>query len=97
MKKQSVIIHESKFWNKKIEDNCFLAPIDTTFALHRPYSRISTYRGKMVRGGYPYQLHHLPWYLDSNNLPEEEKYYIKHATIGGHWTNGDPAYGMSKK
>lgn len=93
-KKHKVIEHEAVFWESTIEDNCYLAPIDTTFALHRPYSRISTYRAKMVRVGYPYELHHLPWYLDSNSLPEEEKYYIKHATIGGHWTNGDPAYNL---
>lgn len=96
-KKQKVIAHEMVFWKSRIDDNCYLAPIDTTFALHRPYSKISTFRAKMIRVGYPYELHHLPWYLDSKNLPEEELYYIEHASIGGHWTNGDPAYGMSKK
>jgi hypothetical protein len=96
-KKQKVIDHEAQFWKSEIDDNCYLAQVDTTFALHRPYSKISTFRAKMIRVGYPYELHHLPWYLDSKNLPEEELYYIEHASIGGHWTNGDPAYGMSKK
>lgn len=95
--KQKVLDHEISFWEKRIDNNCYLAQIDTTFALHRPYSMISTYRGKMVRVGYPYQLHHLPWYQDSRSLSEEEQYYIEHATIGGHWTNGDITYGISKK
>lgn len=91
-KKQQVIEHEKQFWEKKIGDNLYYARIDTTFALHRPHSRIGTYRAKMVRVGYPYQLHHLPWYNDSANLSEEEKFYIQHAVVGGHWTNGDPHF-----
>jgi len=91
-KKQEVISHEERFWKKKIEDNVYEAKIDTTLALHRPYSKISLYKARMARVGYPYELKHLPWYLDSNNLPEEELYYVKNATIGGHWTNGDPQF-----
>lgn len=93
-KKQKVLEHESAFWNNVIGENLYLASIDTTFALHRPFSRISTYRSRMIRVGFPYQMHHLPWYIDSDNLSEEESYYIEHATIGGHWTNDDPSFNI---
>lgn len=92
--KQKVIDHEKQYWTRQIEDNVYLGHIDTTFALHRPYSRISIYFSRMARVGFPYSIRHLPWYVDSNNLSEEEKYYIEHATIGGHWTNGDPMYNV---
>lgn len=95
-KRDKVVEHESAYWNTKIGENLYLAPIDTTFALHRPYSKISTYRSRMIRVGPPYQMSHMPWYLDLKNLSEEEAYYIQHATIGGHWTNGSPAYNAKK-
>lgn len=40
----------------------------------------------MLRTGHPYQLHHLPWYINSNNLDKEETYYIQSTTQSTHWT-----------
>ena len=92
-KRDEVIDFEKLYREKTLPDGNNLAPIDTTFALHRPYSTISlsgTFRN--IRTCKPYEMHHLPWYNDSDNLSDEEKYYVDHAHIGGHWTNGDPAY-----
>lgn len=87
--KQSVIAWESKFFQDKIDENLFLAPIDTTFALHRPYARISTKgRFEMIRVGHPYTACHMPWYNDSENLSKEEKFYIDNVEIGTHWSKG---------
>ncbi|WP_222621715.1 glycosyltransferase family 2 protein [Pontibacter cellulosilyticus] len=87
-KKNEVIKWESQFYTRKVGENMFDATIDTTFALHRPYAKISTSGGhlKMIRVGYPYQAYHLPWYNDSKNLSEEEKYYVNSVEIGTHWS-----------
>lgn len=87
-KKQDVINWEAQFFKNKFGSD-YLAPIDTTFSLHKPYAFIST-RGffNMIRTGYPYEARHMPWYNDSNNLDEEEKYYISSVEVGTHWSKG---------
>lgn len=87
--KDRVIEWESKFYSNQFKDNLFLAEIDTTFALHRPYALIST-KGmcKHLRVDYPYSAYHLPWYNDSDNLTDEEIFYIEHVEIGTHWSKG---------
>lgn len=97
-KKDEVIAWEQKHWKQKIDDISYLASIDTTFALHRPYARISKPADfKMIRTAFPYTARHLPWYFSVTNLSEEEQYYKDHATIGGHWTNGRPDFVAEKK
>jgi glycosyltransferase involved in cell wall biosynthesis len=61
-RKEEIIAWESKFYEKENEKNMFIAPIDTTFALYRPFSRRGKRDGstKMIRTGHPYQMRHLP-------------------------------------
>lgn len=72
--KREVIEWESKFYKKKT-GNLFLAPVDTTFALHRPSSSGRLSDNISFRTDYPYQIRHLPWYENSSNLSEEERFY----------------------
>jgi len=86
--KQDVIKWEMQFYEKK-EGNLFRAPIDTTFALHRPNVIGSRHSDMMTfRTSFPYQMRHLPWYEDSSNLSEEDVFYTvnKKKTIG-HWSS----------
>jgi len=82
--KQKVIDWEKQFWVNEIEKNIFKSKIDTTFALYRPHAKYQCWE-TTLRTGLPYTLEHLPWYLDMNNLPEEEKYYIKSASNASSW------------
>lgn len=85
--KKKVIEHESQFWLKELEQGLFEAPIDTTFALYRPYTGTSTNAKKMnIRTGKPYLIHHLPWYINSDNISEEELFYINSVTKSTHWS-----------
>ena len=86
--KNNVIEWERRYFLEELEPNLFVAPIDTTFALYRPFSRRGKRDGSdlMLRTGAPYQLRHLPWYEDSNNPSEEEKFYLKSIHIGTHWS-----------
>ena len=77
--KKEVINWEKKFYENKKGDMFFKAPIDTTFAMYQPYSFKHTASNipLMLRTEVPYQMRHLPWYVDSTNLSEEEKNYLK--------------------
>lgn len=88
-KKDEVINWEKKFYNTEILSNLYSAPIDTTFALHRPFARIS-FKGrfKMIRTGFPYEARHMTWYNNSKRLGSEEIFYQNNVEIGTHWSKG---------
>jgi hypothetical protein len=75
--KQRVVHWEQQFWQKPIEPELFKAPIDTTFALYRGVKSHQIHDA--IRTGYPYIARHTAWYIDSENLGEEEAYYRSHA------------------
>jgi hypothetical protein len=78
--KRKVIDYEKIYWQKEIAPNLYEAKIDTTFALYKPLSNLKHGEASTLaanRFGFPYLVRHLPWYSDSNNLSEEENYYLK--------------------
>ncbi len=87
-RKNEVIEWESKFYKQEKEPDVFIAPIDTTFALYRPFSRRGKRDGsvEMYRTNFPLQTHHLPWYNECMNLPEEELYYLNSVKRPTHWS-----------
>jgi len=86
--KKKVVDWESKYYTKEIETNAYIAPIDTTFALYRPFSKKGPrdYSVLAIRTGAPYQAKHLPWYIDSDNLDAEELYYFNSINKRTHWS-----------
>lgn len=85
--REQVIRHESQFWEKPIDPLFYEAQIDTTFALYRPYCYgHSDGRHLMLRSGKPYIARHAPWYVDSDNLSDEEQYYIASCSQATHWS-----------
>jgi len=93
-KKQEVIKHESVMWGERgiIEGKkmpVYKAATDTTFAIYRPGTMpLQGNHDTGTRTGYPYVVRHLPWYYDYNNLPVDEKYYLKHLDVSWtHWSN----------
>jgi hypothetical protein len=78
--KKNVIEYEKQYWTNEIKPNFYKANIDTTFALYRPFSNLKfneIYTLSAIRIGFPYLIRHMPWYMDSKNLSEEESYYIE--------------------
>ena len=53
--------------------------IDTTFAMRRRTQRFARITCPCIRTYAPYAAVHLDWYLDSDNLPPDKKYYVAHA------------------
>lgn len=85
--KKEVIEHEKQFWNNPISYNLYKAKIDTTFALYRPYcSGAASNNYITYRTGFPYLIKHLPWYIDSSNIDEEELYYLNTIKTSTHWS-----------
>jgi len=85
--KNEVIKWEGQYYNLEINDHLYRAPIDTTFALYRPRVKGgSNSYVPMYRTKFPYQAEHLPWYVDSNNLTEEEIFYISNSKTSTMWT-----------
>lgn len=88
--KEDVIKWESQFWKNEMEPGVYRVPVDTTFALYRPNALHQDMKivPKMyqLRTGAPYTARHMPWYVDSDNLSDEERYYIDSCTTSTHWT-----------
>lgn len=85
--KAEVINHEKQFWAKEVLPQVYRAPIDTTFALYRPFCKgIASNRNEVYRTGKPYVIKHLPWYIDSKNMTSEEIYYINSISQSTHWS-----------
>ena len=73
--------------------NCFVSHVDTTFAMYdieREAGKAHLKRECLITDR-PYVLRHLPWYVDTNNLSEEDKYYASTAdatyTVAGKTIN----------
>lgn len=87
-KKADVVAWEKQFWSNVIEGEpkLYKACIDTTFALYRPWTFSGgNLNSPNIRVGFPYVARHLPWYNDSNNLDEEEKYYLNTCKTASYW------------
>lgn len=87
--KESVINWEKQYYlNKSKGENLFVAQIDTTFALYRPWAwGGANIRYQHLRTGFPYLARHLPWYEDSSTPGTENLFYINAATASTHWTS----------
>jgi hypothetical protein len=72
--KNQVIRNESVWWKESVEQDVYLADTDTTFSLLRnigdnPFRSLRIARKDFI-------CRHIPFYIDLDNLDEEEKYYI---------------------
>jgi hypothetical protein len=88
--KNEVIEWEKKWWIDKVDDNFYVAHIDTTFALYAPWAFGGSNEYRLsYRSDYPYVARHLPWYADSSNLTDEDIYYMSLNLISSHWSRYD--------
>tara|TARA_R100000687_G_scaffold81945_1_gene79961 strand:- start:220 stop:1035 length:816 start_codon:yes stop_codon:yes gene_type:complete len=89
--KKTILNWENQFWKQKDNNGNYISKIDTTFALYRPRS-IPPITGsffKAIRTKYPYTAKHGGWYIDSENLTEEQAYYLKNTDKSSSWLKLD--------
>lgn len=75
--KEEIVKENKQYYQMLLEDNIYFSPVDTTFALYRPVYSYRLFSAARVTGNK--MARHLPWYLDINNLPEDEIYYMNTA------------------
>jgi len=71
MFKDQVIRNESRWWLDEVEKNVYRADTDTTFSLNKKVDQFPSLR---IAGDFTSK--HMPWYLDLDNIDEEEQYYL---------------------
>ena len=91
-RREKVIEWESLFWQKPVESGAYDALLDTTFALYRPYTRWR-HGLRAIRTGAPYIARHVPWYVNSSNPPEEDRFYEANVRSGDSWWVGKGVIG----
>jgi hypothetical protein len=82
LKSKNISDGELSNWDSRrfIDRYLFLAPVDTTFAYYPRYTELF-YMWPAIRVAGEYQIRHIPWYYNNENMTEEEKYYAQTATM----------------
>lgn len=91
--KESVLKWEAKYWEQPLlcphVREAYIADIDTTFAIYKPSFRkgnhnfISFYSAIRLAGNYLSQ--HGGWYVNKDNLTDEQQYYLHSADSSSSW------------
>lgn len=76
---------EGRYWTRKIEHDLYDAPIDTTFALYRPFASGNAEECPAYRLGGKFVFRHMPWYENSSRLSPEAQFYKDHANESSSW------------
>lgn len=80
---------EQRFWRNRLGGPYYAAQIDTTLAMYRrgtPHRTACRVAGiRCVRAGGLYTARHVPWYLDPQNLDEENANYFATANDSNSW------------
>jgi len=86
-----VVKWESRWWRRRLSraTDWYRAPIDTTFAMYQRGTTLQqvqdVVRTPCVRLGGAYQARHMPWYLDCENMDEENAHYFATANRSNSW------------
>lgn len=86
--KDKVITWEKRFWINPITQDRYLNWIDTTFALYKPmypnnFNDFDFLDAIRIAGNYTSK--HGGWYLNTNNLTDEQKYYFNTVNGSSSW------------
>lgn len=81
-----VIGWELKYWENEVENNVYKSPIDTTFAIYFPkyHTKYGNFYNALRLGG-DFCAKHGGWYLNHNNLSDEQRHYILTANNSNSW------------
>lgn len=87
--REQVMDHESIFWKNQLDPKTYHSTVDTTLALYLPnyFWEANYHWDKHIRVAGECLIKHQPWYQDSGNLNEEQRYYRDNSATQTHWTN----------
>lgn len=86
--KDDVLTWEKLFWQNQVESNGYLTKIDTTFALYKPqyglqFTNIDFLKGLRLAGDY--SATHGGWYINTDHLSAENKFYFATVNKSASW------------
>src|SRR5690606_8906139 len=88
--KSKVVNWEKKFWKVPLEADVYYADIDTTFALYKPLyptkfkvKESKFYKAIRLAGNFTSK--HMGWYINPNQLTEEQMHYMKTSSSSNSW------------
>ncbi len=84
---EKIIQFESRYWSpiaEELNDEVFVAKIDTTFAIYRNTSDVIS-TSPALRTKPPYILKHLDWYILPEDYTEEYRYYLSNSKSFATW------------
>lgn len=90
--RKKVIAWEKRFWTEEILKDVYQAGIDTTFAVYKSGYRYTGTHLSFLRAhrfGGNFSATHGGWYVDQDNLTEEQKYYQKYANSSASWKSNE--------
>ena len=86
--RQDVYKWEKPNWENKLVEHVYDALVDTTLALYKPLAFGNAEECAAIRVAGKLTAKHLPWYLDSLNLSEEELYYKNNVSnTSSYWSS----------
>lgn len=80
--REKALSTEAKYWKRcEFIDGipCYHSAIDTTFCVMR-HGEPHCYEPALRMAG-EYTARHMPWYYTEENMPEDEDYYLRHASM----------------
>lgn len=80
--RNEVIRFEQRHWDHPLAANVYDAPIDTTFALYKPFAYGAAEECKGIRVAGNLQFKHMPWYINSQAPGDEELFYKSTISTG---------------
>lgn len=87
--KKKVLNWEKQFWVNEIQQEVYVADIDTTFALYQPNPKKLLKKHsdffKAIRIAGNFTCKHGGWYINFENLTDEQTYYLQHANTSSSW------------
>ena len=86
--KNDVLKWENVNWKKRLKENVYDALVDTTLALYKPLAYGNAEECSAIRVAGKLSAQHLPWYVDSENISEEELFYKNNAkSTSSYWSS----------
>lgn len=73
--KERIKNHQNICWYPTEEKDVYRAITDMTFSMD---AKNKGYRYESVRLAGDFECRHIPWYIDINNISDEERYYLEH-------------------
>jgi hypothetical protein len=77
--KSNIINHQGVCWYESGETDVYRAITDMTFSMDK---KSNGHRYESMRLGGDFACRHIPWYIDFNNISDEEIYYLEHINRG---------------